>query len=232
MEENADLIKECELKVNHPNLLTKMKDEMPLADPSMIIKLGNPMIKAKFSDFVVEKKEKKPKAKAGNSGENKEDEIDTTSVPKFQPVDVNKLKARDIPGMKNDERLQKEYEEATGGKIQTRFPPEPNGILHIGHARAIRFNFSAAGLNEGNCYLRFDDTNPEKESIEFINEIKANVAWMGYEPYKVTHSSDYFQRIFDLTIKLIKMDKCFVCKLPKAKAKELREAKQPSPYRT
>ena len=90
---------------------------------------------------------------------------------------------------KNSERLLQEQKEATGGRIITRFPPEPNGILHIGHARSIRFNFSLAGIYEGECNLRFDDTNPEKESLEFINEIKENVKWMGYTPARVLHSS-------------------------------------------
>lgn len=93
----------------------------------------------------------------------------------FQKVDISKLVARNIAGDTNSEKHIKEQQEATGGKIRTRFPPEPNGILHIGHGRAIRFNFSIAGQYDGDCFLRFDDTNPEKESLEFINEIKDNV---------------------------------------------------------
>mmetsp|Transcript_9134 Transcript_9134/g.1360 ORF Transcript_9134/g.1360 Transcript_9134/m.1360 type:complete len:95 (-) Transcript_9134:1324-1608(-) len=86
----------------------------------------------------------------------------------------------------------------TGGKIFTRFPPEPNGYLHIGHAKAIRFNFQMAIENGGECYLRFDDTNPEKETEEYINNIIENVNWMGYTPYKITHASDYFPQMYEL----------------------------------
>jgi glutaminyl-tRNA synthetase len=78
------------------------------------------------------------------------------------------------------------------GRVITRFPPEPNGYLHIGHAKAIRFNFTVAKENNGICYLRFDDTNPCKENHEFIDHIKKNVKWLGQEPWKVTASSDYF----------------------------------------
>jgi glutaminyl-tRNA synthetase len=80
----------------------------------------------------------------------------------------------------------------TGGRIMTRFPPEPNGYLHIGHAKAIRFNFTVAKIYGGETYLRFDDTNPCKENNEFIDHIKEIVGWLGYKPWKVTSSSDYF----------------------------------------
>jgi len=74
----------------------------------------------------------------------------------------------------------------------TRFPPEPNGYLHIGHAKAIRFNFSVAAAYGGETYLRFDDTNPCKENNEFIDHIKEIVDWLGFKPWKITASSDYF----------------------------------------
>ena len=76
--------------------------------------------------------------------------------------------------------------------ILTRFPPEPNGYLHIGHAKAIRFNFTVAKEYGGLTYLRFDDTNPCKENNEFIDHIHEIVGWLGYKPWKTTASSDYF----------------------------------------
>ena len=78
----------------------------------------------------------------------------------------------------------------------TRFPPEPNGYLHIGHAKAMRFNFKIAEKHKGITYLRFDDTNPCKENEEFIEKIKECVSWLGYTPHDVTYSSDYFPQLY------------------------------------
>lgn len=78
----------------------------------------------------------------------------------------------------------------------TRFPPEPNGFLHIGHCKSIRFNFSLAGVNAGETYLRYDDTNPSKEEKKYIDGIADTVGWLGYKPWKVTHSSEYFDQLY------------------------------------
>lgn len=107
--------------------------------------------------------------------------------------DIMDLMGRDCNIGANSEKHIKEHLAFTGGKIMTRFPPEPNGYLHIGHAKAIRFNFTVAKENGGLCYLRFDDTNPCKENHEFIDHIHKSVAWLGYKPWKTTYSSDYFQ---------------------------------------
>ena len=108
-------------------------------------------------------------------------------------------------------QIQGDLDTGLSGPVITRFPPEPNGYLHIGHAKAIRFNFTVAKENGGETYLRFDDTNPCKENHEFIDHIKKNVAWLGYKPWKVTASSDYFQELFDLAVGLIKKGKAYVC---------------------
>ncbi|CAG11319.1 unnamed protein product, partial [Tetraodon nigroviridis] len=104
---------------------------------------------------------------------------------------------------KTMEMLKKHLEE-TGGQIRTRFPPEPNGILHIGHAKAINFNFGYAKANDGICFLRYDDTNPEKEEEKYFTAIKEMVEWLGYTPYAVTHASDHFQKLYDLAMDLIR----------------------------
>lgn len=93
------------------------------------------------------------------------------------------------------ERLLKEHLKITGGQVRTRFPPEPNGILHIGHAKAININFGYAAAHNGICFLRYDDTNPEKEEEKFFIGIKDMVEWLGYKPYAITHSSDNFQQV-------------------------------------
>ena len=84
----------------------------------------------------------------------------------------------------------------TGGKIITRFPPEPNGYLHIGHAKAMNLSFNYAKKHDGLFYLRMDDTNPEKENMEYIESIKDIVTWLGYTPDKITHASDYFDILY------------------------------------
>ncbi|XP_037956511.1 probable glutamine--tRNA ligase isoform X2 [Teleopsis dalmanni] len=111
----------------------------------------------------------------------------------------------------NTERLLKEHLLQTNGKVHTRFPPEPNGILHIGHAKAININFGYAASQGGVCYLRYDDTNPEKEEEKFFIGIKAMVEWLGYKPYKITHSSDYFQQLYEWAVILIQKGLAYVC---------------------
>ena len=125
--------------------------------------------------------------------------------------DIFELIGRDCNIGANSEELLKKHQEFTKGKIVTRFPPEPNGYLHIGHAKAIRFNFTIAQENGGITYLRYDDTNPCKENHEYIDHIAKNVEWLGFKPYKVTHSSDYFQELYEFAVTLIKKDKAYVC---------------------
>ncbi|MCA9091788.1 MAG: glutamine--tRNA ligase, partial [Planctomycetaceae bacterium] len=84
-----------------------------------------------------------------------------------------------------------------GGRVQTRFPPEPNGYLHIGHAKAIVVDFGAAADFEGTCVLRLDDTNPETEDADFVNSIIHDIEWLGYEPAEVRFASDYFGRLYE-----------------------------------
>ncbi|XP_055269763.1 glutamine--tRNA ligase [Moschus berezovskii] len=107
--------------------------------------------------------------------------------------------------------LLKQHLEITGGQVRTRFPPEPNGILHIGHAKAINFNFGYAKANNGICFLRFDDTNPEKEEAKFFTAIYDMVAWLGYTPYKVTYASDYFDQLYAWAVELIRRGQAYVC---------------------
>jgi glutaminyl-tRNA synthetase len=98
-----------------------------------------------------------------------------------------------------------------GGRVETRFPPEPNGYLHIGHAKAICVNFGLATENGGVCHLRFDDTNPEKESVEFENSIKEMIAWLGFkwEPH-LYYASDYFEKLYGFAEYLIEQGKAYV----------------------
>ncbi|AEO55560.1 hypothetical protein MYCTH_2299521 [Thermothelomyces thermophilus ATCC 42464] len=103
------------------------------------------------------------------------------------------------------------YNERPEKEVFTRFPPEPNGFLHIGHAKAIAVNFGFARYHGGKCYLRFDDTNPEAEEEVYFTAIEEMVRWLGFEPYKITYSSDNFDRLYELAEKLINMGKAYVC---------------------
>ncbi len=114
---------------------------------------------------------------------------------------------------------------ATGKHTQiiTRFPPEPNGYLHIGHAKSICLNFDLAKKFNGVTHLRFDDTNPEAEDIEYVESIKEDVRWLGFDwKDKLFHSSDYFNKLYDLAVRLIEKDLAYVCSLAPDKMREYR----------
>ena len=99
---------------------------------------------------------------------------------------------------------------ANGGRIQTRFPPEPNGYLHIGHAKAICMDFGIAQKYNGICNLRFDDTNPIKEDVEYVDSIMEDIQWLGFQWENVYYASDYFQQLFDFAIELIKTGHAYI----------------------
>ena len=123
-----------------------------------------------------------------------------------------------------------------GGRVHTRFPPEPNGYLHVGHAKSIMLNFGLAEEFGGKCNLRFDDTNPTKEETEYVEAIMQDVRWLGGDfGDRIFYSSDYFQQLYDWAIDLIKKGKAYVCDLNSDQVRETRgtltEAGQNSPYR-
>jgi len=123
-----------------------------------------------------------------------------------------------------------------GGKVVTRFPPEPNGYLHIGHAKSICLNFGIARDYQGVCHLRFDDTSPTKESLEYVEAIKRDVRWLGFDWGKnLYHASDYFERLYDYALELIRSGKAYVDSLDAEQIREYRgtlsESGQDSPYR-
>jgi glutaminyl-tRNA synthetase len=107
--------------------------------------------------------------------------------------------------------LDEVYHERPVKPVVTRFPPEPNGYLHIGHAKAIAINFGFAKFHGGECYLRFDDTNPEAEDEKYFVAIKEIVEWLGFKPYAVTYSSDNFDKLYEKAEELINLGKAYVC---------------------
>ena len=127
-----------------------------------------------------------------------------------KPLDfIRGIIAEDLKNKKND------------GRVVTRFPPEPNGFLHIGHAKSICLNFGVALENSGTCHLRFDDTNPAKEESEYVESIKTDVKWLGFDwQDKEFYASDYFEQLYEYAVRLIKIGKAYVCSLS---ADEMRE---------
>ncbi|CAD6589012.1 MAG: hypothetical protein ASARMPREDX12_003560 [Alectoria sarmentosa] len=111
-------------------------------------------------------------------------------------------------------------------KVTTRFPPEPNGFLHIGHSKAIAINFGFAKYHGGECYLRFDDTNPAGEKKEYDDSIEDTVRWLGFKPVKITHSSDNFDRLYALAEALIEKGGAYVCHCTKSEIVDQRGGKK------
>ncbi len=123
-----------------------------------------------------------------------------------------------------------------GGRVVTRFPPEPNGYLHIGHAKSICLNFGVAREFGGVCHMRFDDTNPEKEDTEYVDSILEDVRWLGFDwGDKLFYASDYFERLYEFALQLIRQGGAYVCSLSAAEMREYRgtltEPGKDSPYR-
>lgn len=122
------------------------------------------------------------------------------------------------------------------GRVATRFPPEPNGYLHIGHAKSIVLNFGIAEDYSGTCNLRFDDTNPEKENVDFVRAIQDDVHWLGFDwQDRLYYASDYFPKLYEFALELIRAGKAYVCDLSAEETREYRgtltEPGKPSPYR-
>ena len=134
-----------------------------------------------------------------------------------------------------EEAIDSDLENGRFDHVQTRFPPEPNGYLHIGHAKAICIDFGMSEKYKGLCNLRFDDTNPAKEDTEYVDAIEEDISWLGFKWNKALYASSYFDAIYEAAIKLIKKGKAFVCDLTPEQMREyrgtLKEPGKNSPYR-
>src|SRR5210317_1446994 len=142
-----------------------------------------------------------------NPDKNTENSTESTASTNF----IKYIIEEDLQAGKND------------GRVHTRFPPEPNGYLHIGHAKSICLNFGLAQDYNGGCNLRFDDTNPEKEEMEYVEAIEKDVSWLGFkwvgEP---KYASNYFGQLYDYAVELIKQGKAYVCGLSPEQSREFR----------
>ncbi len=162
---------------------------------------------------------------ATTKGKSKKGAANTTMTDSTRPSDF----IRDI--IIEDLRTNK-----FGGRVHTRFPPEPNGYLHIGHAKSICLNFGIAEEFGGLCNLRFDDTNPLKEEVEYVESIKEDVRWLGFDwEDREYYASDYFEQLYEWAVELIKKGKAYVCDLSPEEIREYRgtlfEPGKESPYR-
>ena len=109
-----------------------------------------------------------------------------------------------------------------GKKVHTRFPPEPNGYLHIGHAKAICINFATAEKFGGICNLRMDDTNPTKEDVEYVDAIKEDIKWLGFDwDDRFYYASEYFEQMYEYAVELIKKGLAYVCELTPEQVRDL-----------
>jgi glutaminyl-tRNA synthetase len=148
-----------------------------------------------------------------------------TSTDSERPTDfIRAIIAEDVRNGKND------------GRVHTRFPPEPNGYLHIGHAKSICLNFGVAAEFGGLCNLRFDDTNPTKEDVEYVDAIQADVRWLGFDwDERLFYASDYFDRLYAFAEELVLKGKAYVCDLSQEESREYRgtltQPGKDSPYR-
>ncbi len=167
-----------------------------------------------------------PKTEQINSDEkNIEGATPISTIPLSGSNFIQNIITEDLKAQKNN------------GRVQTRFPPEPNGYLHIGHAKSICLNFGLAKENNGLCNLRFDDTNPSKEDVEYVDSIKEDVQWLGFDwEDRQFYASDYFANLYDYAVLLIKVGKAYVCDLSAQEMRAYRgtliEPGNESPYRT
>ena len=137
------------------------------------------------------------------------------SKKNYQFLSMSDINTNEEEGKKNlnfiEAAVEKDLAEGkNGGRVQTRFPPEPNGYLHIGHAKAICLDFGIAERHGGICNLRFDDTNPTKEDEEYVEVIKEDIQWLGYQWGNIYYASDYFQQLWDFAIRLIEEGKAYI----------------------
>ncbi|XP_027153022.1 glutamine--tRNA ligase-like [Coffea eugenioides] len=247
-EEKKSMILEQRYRTNVGELFGHIRKKQPWADPKIVKQLVDAKLvellgarTAADDEKPIKKKKEKPV----------KDKVSAEETPPLKPSDeeVNPYAIFPSPeeNLKvhteiyfsdgrvlrpcNSKEILDKHLKTTGGKVWTRFPPEPNGYLHIGHAKAMFVDFGLAKERGGSCYLRYDDTNPEAEKKEYINHIEEIVGWMGWEPFKITYTSDYFQELYELAVELIRRGHAYVDHQTPEEIKEYREKKMNSPWR-
>ncbi|XWS68848.1 hypothetical protein CRYUN_Cryun04dG0128300 [Craigia yunnanensis] len=250
-EENKAVILERRYRTNVGELLGSVRKKHPWADP----KIAKQLVDAKMYELLGERtaaddekpSKKKEKKEKPAKVENKAVVDDTPAQPSEEelnpfsifPAPEDNIKVHtevffsngSVLRCCNTREMLDKHLKVTRGRVFSRFPPEPNGYLHIGHAKAMFVDFGLAKERGGCCYLRYDDTNPEAEKKEYIDHIEEIVQWMGWEPFKITYTSDYFQDLYELAVELIRRGQAYVDHQTPEEIKEYREKKMNSPWR-
>ncbi|KAJ9708208.1 hypothetical protein PVL29_000325 [Vitis rotundifolia] len=247
-EENKNVILGQRYKTNVGDLFGHVRKRHPWADPKIVKQLIDVKLYGLLGEKTAADDEKPSRKKKEKQAKTESIAMDTHPPPTSeeelnpflifpQPEENFKVHTEiifsDRPVLRvcNTREMLEKHLKATGGRVFTRFPPEPNGYLHIGHAKAMFVSFGLAKERDGCCYLRYDDTNPEAEKKEYIDHIEEIVRWMGWEPFKVTYTSDYFQDLYDLAVELIRRSHAYVDHQTPEEIKEYREKKMNSPWR-
>ncbi|KAL6529220.1 Glutamine--tRNA ligase, cytoplasmic [Orobanche gracilis] len=245
-EENKAVIVEQRYRRNVGDLFGYVRKKQPWANSKIVKQLIDAKLYTLLGEKTAADIEKAPKKKKEKpvKAEDKalieetvpEEEVNPFSI--FPSPDQNfkvhtEIYFSDRPVLRacNSKEVLDKHLKITGGKFFTRFPPEPNGYLHIGHAKAMFVDFGLAKEQGGCCYLRYDDTNPEAEKKEYIDHIEEIVGWMGWEPFKITYSSDYFEELYKLALELIRRGHAYVDHQTPDEIKHYRENKMNSPWR-
>ncbi|XP_077213013.1 glutamine-tRNA ligase, putative / glutaminyl-tRNA synthetase, putative / GlnRS isoform X2 [Tasmannia lanceolata] len=250
LEENMDSILEQRYRINVGNLCGQVRKRQPWADAKIVKQVIDEKLYGLLGERTAADDEK-PLRKKKEKPAKLEDQVRAVDTPSVTPSEEELNPFTIFPSPEENFKVHTEiyfsngnvwrphntkekleiHLQETGCKVYTRFPPEPNGYLHIGHAKALFVDFGLAKERGGCCYLRFDDTNPEAEKKEYIDHIEEVVQWMGWEPFKVTYTSDYFQDLYDLAVELIRRGHAYVDHQLPEEIKEYREKKLNSPWR-
>ncbi|KAK2979963.1 hypothetical protein RJ640_017978 [Escallonia rubra] len=249
-DEYKNVILEQRYRINVGELFGHVRKRQPWADPKIVKQLIDAKLYALLGERTAADNEK-PIKKKKEKPVKVEDKSTADDVPPPNPSEEELNPFLIFPSPEenfkvhtevffsdgsvlracNSKETLEKHLKATQGKVLTRFPPEPNGYLHIGHAKAMFVDFGLARERGGGCYLRYDDTNPEAEKKEYIDHIEEIVQWIGWEPYKITYTSDYFQELHDLAVELIRRGHAYVDHQTPEEIKEYREKKLNSPWR-
>ncbi|CAI0552929.1 unnamed protein product [Linum tenue] len=210
---NKESILAMRYRTNVGDIFANIRKRLPWADPKIVKQL----VDAKLYELLGER----------TAADNEK----PTKQKKEKPAKVEvhtEIFFSDRPVLRccNSKEMLDKHLMVTGGKVYSRFPPEPNGYLHIGHAKAMFVSFGLARERDGCCYLRFDDTNPEAEKKEYIDHIQEIVSWLGWKPFKITYTSDYFQELYELAVELIRRGHAYVDHQTAEEIKEYREKKK------
>ncbi|KAK1290044.1 hypothetical protein QJS10_CPB18g01540 [Acorus calamus] len=250
LEENKSVILEQRYRMNVGNLCGQVRKKQPWADAKLVKNVIDEKLYGMLGERTAADDEKPLRKKKEKPVKAEGDQVKSVETP-VQPSEEEINPYTIFPSPQENSKVHTEiffsngtvwrphnskeklesHLKATGGKIFTRFPPEPNGYLHIGHAKAMFVDFGLAKEMDGCCYLRYDDTNPHAEKQEYIDHIEEIIQWMGWKPFKVTYTSDYFQNLYDLAVELIRNGYAYVDHQTAEEISEYRKDKMNSPWR-